>query len=262
VGFFQRRAESRAANVMVNMAQEMAAQLAASDKAAGVLFAVDNAGITVESLRQMFRVTLNAGAPRLAVDNGMNRAELLDAELYRAFPGVSPRALHVALNAAIHPGFDPSLRDCANELGVDADALRRKFLTLGHLSQEERDDISAGLDASSSLKAELDASSPLKAELRAMVRQIPSITLHSGLSEDGALELLASMLGELLKQHVGAYARLGRDNQVPWVFLVDRFEALRPLTPADRTLLAGPCGYIRQAGMLTTGIEELLAAKP
>jgi hypothetical protein len=237
---------------MASMAQEMAAQLAASDKAAGVLFAADNAGMTVESLRQMFRMALNSGAPRIAVDNGMNRAELLGAELSRALPGHSPQALHVALNAAIYPGFDPSLRDCANELGVDADALRRKFLTLVHLSQAERDDISTGLDASS----------PLKEELRAMVRQIPSVMSHGGLSEDEAPDLLGSMLDELLKQHVGGYARLGRDNQMPWVFLVDRFEALRSLTPADRALLTGPCGYIRQAGMLTTGIEELLAANP
>jgi hypothetical protein len=77
-----------------------------------------------------------------------------------------------------------------------------------------------------------------------------------------AVQLLAQMLGYLVNNQVGAFARLGAEQHLSWTLLPDRLEQMKQLSPAERRQMAGCCAYVRQRSMIPTGMQELLATNP
>jgi hypothetical protein len=141
MGFFQRRADNKAAAAKSSGAREMVAQLAARDLAVGVLVASEDAGMSLVNLRTMLRVVLADAAPRQAIDAGIARAIALDAELLQAFPGHQRGILRRALGAAVVDREE--LNNYTVELGLEAEVLRRRFGEFVHLSAWERTAITA-----------------------------------------------------------------------------------------------------------------------
>lgn len=232
-------------------AHEMIAQLAARDLAIGVLELSDAAGMSLENLRfNFYPAVLADDAPRRAVDAGLARAISLDNELAHLFPDAPRTKVHLALSAARVESED-GLSSYVDDLGVDVQTARMRFLRCTYLSQTERESIKEAGGAPPALRE------PVRAELEDLVAK------NSSLVPDGyTADLLASLLNHLLKQRVGAYARLGSESHAGWVALLDDFQALHSLNDEERAKIAGPVDYIRQMGMFTTGIQELLNTKP
>lgn len=250
MGFFQRRAKRKADDAAGLAARELVAQCAARDLAVAVLIASDEAEMPLKQLPIYFSAVLASNAPRGAVDRGLARAIALDAELRKGFPSVPPKTLHAATIAAMGGGPE-DLIDYADDLGMSVEAARATLLECANLTDDERQSISeAGMP--NSLVRE-----PVKQELVSLVAADPPL-VPDGYTAD----LLVSLLDNLLRQRVGAFARLGNETGAPWILLPDTFESLRSLTDDERRTLSGPCGYVRQMTMLPTMMVELLEARP
>lgn len=98
---------------------------------------------------------------------------------------------------------------------------------------------------------------PVKEELASLAVADPTLV-----PEGYTADLLVALLDNLLRQRVGAYARLGNESGAPWILLPDTFEGLQTLNRDERTRLSGPCGYVRQRTMLPTMMDELLEEQP
>jgi hypothetical protein len=111
-------------------------------------------------------------------------------------------------------------------------------------------------------QATIDRAHLLGIELTHLIETDPVLVLgYTGQTEE-AVRSFAKMLTCLITNHVGAFARLGAEKELPWAILPDRLERLKALSPSERQQMAGCCAYIRQTAMFSTGMEELLAAQP